>query len=156
MLKLVAIEQERKGKNNMDKTNYEDIIHLPHHVSEKRPRMSMEDRAAQFAPFAALTGYDAAIQETARITEKRTELDESEKMIIDWKLREAIEHPSRNVKIKYFQADKKKCGGAYIWSSGYIKKYDPVSHVLELDDGTVAAVELIVEVQTADEIEQLV
>ena len=76
-----------------DEHKYEDIINMPHHVSASRPRMSMIDRAAQFSPFAALTGYDAAVKETARLTDKCIELDEYEKAALDEKLRIALKNP---------------------------------------------------------------
>ena len=85
-----------------DEHKYEDIINMPHHVSASRPRMSMIDRAAQFSPFAALTGYDAAVKKTARLTDSRIELDEYEKVALDEKLRIALEHPEAEITILYF------------------------------------------------------
>lgn len=127
----------------MSGSKYEDIIHLPHHVSEKRPSMPMADRAAQFAPFAALTGYDAAIKETARVTDKERDLDEDEKRLIDEKIRKAIECPDKKIWIEFFKADTKKRGGEYIWVCGYIKKYDAFFRTLELDDGIKISIDSI-------------
>ena len=105
---------------------YDDIINLPHHTSSKRPRMSMIDRAAQFSPFAALTGYDAAVKETARLTDRRIELDEYSKAALDERLQliqeRLKEHPE--VTITYFQPDERKDGGAYLSITGSIKKID--------------------------------
>ena len=110
-------------------SGYEEIINLPHHVSERHARMSMLDRAAQFSPFAALTGYDAAIKETARLTDSRIELDADEKEILDQKLREAAEKKQR-IRITFFREDAKKSGGSYVTTEGIIKKID-------LLDGTI-------------------
>ena len=110
-------------------SGYEEIINLPHHVSERHARMSMLDRAAQFSPFAALTGYDAAIKETARSTDSRIELDADEKEILDQKLREAAEKKQR-IRITFFREDAKKSGGSYVTTEGIIKKID-------LLDGTI-------------------
>ena len=117
---------------------YEDILHLPHHVSEKHPPMSRLDRAAQFSPFAALTGYEAAVEETARLTDRRIELDESEKGAIDQRLtlvQERLPVPTE-VTITYFIPDKKKAGGAYVNISGTVKKIDDYERMVILRDGT--------------------
>lgn len=105
---------------------YDDIINLPHHTSSKRPRMSMIDRAAQFSPFAALTGYDAAVKETARLTDRRIELDEYSKAALDERLQLIQEHLKEHpeVTITYFQPDERKDGGAYLSITGSIKKID--------------------------------
>ena len=98
------------------KTNYEDIINLPHHISSKRPQMSMLDRAAQFSPFAALTGYDDAIHETGRLTDEKIDLSEEEKEALDRKqqilMERLCDHPALTV--TYFVPDPKKSGGAYV------------------------------------------
>jgi hypothetical protein len=119
-------------------TPYDDILHLPHHVSEKHPPMSRVDRAAQFSPFAALTGYEAAVEETARLTDRRIELDEGEKAAIDQRLtlvQERLPAPTE-VTITYFMPDKKKAGGAYVNVSGTIKKIDDYERAVVLSDGT--------------------
>ena len=95
---------------------YDDIINLPHHVSITRPHMPMRDRAAQFMPFRALTGYEDAVRETARLTEERVELTEEERSVLDGKLQKLVDalpgHPA--VTLTYFQPDKRKAGGAYV------------------------------------------
>jgi len=119
-------------------TPYDDILPLPHHVSEKHPPMSRLDRAAQFSPFAALTGYEAAVEETARLTDRRIELDESEKEGIDLRLtlvQERLPVPTE-VTITYFMPDKKKAGGAYVNVSGTIKKIDDYERMVILYDET--------------------
>lgn len=110
--------------------NYDDIINLPHHVSKKHPQMSMLDRAAQFSPFAALTGYGDAIDEAARVTEAHIELDDSERQEIDRILREVYETGSP-VEVTHFVPDERKAGGAYVVTAGVIKAIDPVSRVVE-------------------------
>ena len=119
-------------------TPYDDILHLPHHVSERHPQMSMHDRAAQFSPFAALTGYEAVVEETARLTDRRIELDESEKEVIDLRLTLVQEHlpEPTEVTITYFVPDKKKAGGAYVSVSGTVKKIDDYERIVILRDGT--------------------
>ena len=111
---------------------YDDIIHLPHHVSKTRPQMAVSDRAAQFSPFAALTGHDAAIKETARLTEKRVELDEYIKEAINRKLQIIVdrikEHPE--IVVTYFKPDEKKDGGAYVTAAGMAKKIDQYQRVV--------------------------
>ena len=127
---------------------YDDIIDLPHHVSAERPHMSRLNRAAQFAPFAALTGYDAAIREAARLTEERIELDESQKAAISDKLRRIREDPTqRQAAITYFVYDEYKAGGAYVTAAGTVKKVDPVFHTVTMADGTVIDMEDIVGVE---------
>ncbi len=117
---------------------YDDIINMPHHVSKKHPQMPMEERAAQFAPFAALVGYEEAVEETARLTDKRIELDEEAKNILDMKfqmLNEQLKvqiHPQ--VTIMYFVPDLKKEGGKYIKISGTIKRIDEFKQLIVLDD----------------------
>lgn len=117
---------------------YDDIIHLPHHVSETRAHMPMLDRAAQFSPFAALTGYDAAVVETARLTDQKLELDETQKEHISEQLfflqERASEQPE--VTVVYFVPDEKKTGGAYETASGKIKKIDEYAQMLSFTDGT--------------------
>ena len=112
--------------------NYEDILYLPHHVSGTRRQMSMTDRAAQFSPFAALTGYDAAIRETARLTEEEIELDEYEVAELNRKLQWLAEHKDAEVSIVHFIKDAKKEGGAYVKDTGILKKIDEHTHTLVL------------------------
>ena len=105
---------------------YDDIINLPHHVSAVRKRMSMHDRAAQFSPFAALTGYDDAIDETARLTDKQFELSEDERNRLDEQLRliaDRIEEQPE-LEVTYFQPDELKEGGAYLTTRGCVRRID--------------------------------
>lgn len=109
---------------------YDDIINLPHHVSKSHAQMSVHDRAAQFAPFAALTGYGDAVGETARLTSEKVELDESRKTILDGKLQMLYkyidEHPE--ITVTYFKPDKRKTGGKYVSVTGSVKKIDNYRH----------------------------
>ena len=138
----------------MNRTNedhrYDDIIDLPHHVSPTRPRMSAIDRAAQFSPFAALTGYDSAIKETERLTSERMELDESAKTILNEKLliiMDALDQQPE-VTIIYFQPDKKKAGGAYISTTGIVEKIDEYSGIISLSNGERLSVDQIYEIES--------
>ena len=116
---------------------YDDIINLPHHVSATRPQMSMIDRAAQFSPFAALTGYDAAIKETGRLTDEKIEMDEDRKAALDMKQAYLIEmiDEQPEISITYFLPDAKKSGGAYVTVSGNLKRFDEYERLLILTDG---------------------
>ena len=102
---------------------YDDIIHLPHHTSSRHPRMSMADRAAQFSPFAALSGHEDAIRETARLTTERAELSESRKEELNEQLVWLREHPDarERVTVTYFRPDAKKAGGAYVTVTGAVR-----------------------------------
>ncbi|NLU36527.1 MAG: hypothetical protein GXX01_05860 [Clostridiales bacterium] len=128
---------------------YDDIIHLPRPVSRRRPRMSNLDRAAQFAPFAALTGHEEAVKETARLTVKKLELDEQAKQILNRKLRiiaERIEDMPR-INIRYFVPDDKKEGGRYVTADGRAKKLDEFEKVLIMADGKEIPIEDIIEIE---------
>ena len=117
---------------------YDNIIHLPHHVSAERPHMPMIDRAAQFVPFAALTGYDAAIAETARLTDTKRELSEEQKGAIGKQLLslQARLKTAPQVSVTYFVSDSRKAGGAYKTISGEAKKVDETLGILEMRNGT--------------------
>lgn len=117
---------------------YDDIINLPHHKSSTRKHMAIADRAAQFAPFAALTGYDDAVRETARLTENKIELDEYEKEKINNTLLQIQERISNEpwVKITYFISDDKKSGGRYVTKSCAVKKISSFERTVTIDDGT--------------------
>lgn len=119
------------------KSLYEDIIHLSHHVSPKRPQMSMKDRAAQFAPFAALTGHEEAVRETARLTDSKIELDENEIQLLDQKL-QYLEAQAKQpvIEITYFLPDQRKSGGAYVDVQGRLKRIDRYNQCLRMEDGT--------------------
>ena len=126
--------------------SYDDIIHLPHPNSAKHPRMSMIDRAAQFSPFAALTGHGAAIEETARLTDRRIELTEEEKTVLDEKLRLLLETGGEGM-ITYFLPDERKDGGAYVAKLGTIKKIDPLEGRVILTDRTAIPIKDILEIE---------
>lgn len=116
---------------------YEDILHLPHHVSRTRPPMSMSDRAAQFSPFAALTGYEDAVSETARLTDEKTELNEEVLTALNRKYQMLAEHLDEGprITITYFKPDERKAGGAYAVVEGNVKRLDPVEHTVVMEDG---------------------
>ena len=117
---------------------YDEIMGLPHHVSKTRPQVPMSDRAAQFAPFAALTGYDAAIKETGRLTDERIELDVEALSALDMKyqlLMEALDE-APEVTITYFQPDERKAGGKYVSAVGAVKKIDDFERRITMRDGT--------------------
>lgn len=114
---------------NNNQGKYDDIINLKHHVSSTHPRMSLNDRAAQFAPFAALTGYEESIKEVSRLTDKKKELSDDEKMIINDCLVEIQENIiEKNVyEITYFVKDEKKLGGKYLTINGIVKRIDDIN-----------------------------
>ena len=128
--------------------NYEDIIDLPHHTSKKHPRMSLEARSAQFAPFAALTGYDELLIETARLTNERIEIDETIKAILDSKLL-IIKENLKNMPLItfiYFVCDSKKEGGKYVTVTGNVRKIDEYRNVLVLEDKTEIPVNDVIDI----------
>lgn len=143
-------------KNRVFDDNYDDIINLPHYESKTHPRMSMHQRAAQFSPFAAVTGHDAAVKETERLTDKQIDLDERQKVELDEKLRIISEHLIQNpeVKITYFEPDQKKDGGAYITVSGFIKKIDVYEKKIVLQDGQKIEINQIYDI-SSDVLEKL-
>lgn len=128
--------------------NYEDILHRPRPVSQKHPQMPLIDRAAQFAPFAALTGHSAAIEETQRQTDRRIDLDEYEKEILGNKLSFLEENLDQEYEliITYYRPDDKKDGGAYLEASGVIKKMDPYHRSLILTDGSQIPIDEIISI----------
>lgn len=117
---------------------YDDIINLSRHISRTHKPMPIIDRAAQFAPFAALTGYDEAVKETSRLTDKRRNLDETQKVMLNEKLRILYEDSGdrQQVTITYFVPDKKKEGGEYVTICGEVRKMDNYEHKIILQDGT--------------------
>ena len=116
---------------------YGDIINLSHHQSKTHPQMSLYDRAAQFSPFAALTGHEAAIRETARLTEEQVDLDEDKKEELNETLQaliaSAAEHP--RVSVTYFKPDDKKTGGEYVTVTGTFQKFRDYERTIVLEDG---------------------
>ena len=129
---------------------YDDIINLPHHVSKKHPQMSLHDRAAQFSPFAALTGHKAAINETARLTDEKQILSEDVIAKLNEQLNLIKENIGTNliVTITYFVPDDRKSGGAYISNTGVVKKINEYNHTVILTDKTVIPIEQISEMQS--------
>lgn len=120
-----------------EKFPYEDIVNLPPHISKKHPQPTMMDRAARFAPFAAITGYEEMVLEEARITEERIDLDEGTLSILNEKLnmiQEFIDEEPE-IKITYFEPDKKKSGGAYIDITGTVKRIDEYECLVIMTDG---------------------
>lgn len=116
---------------------YEDIVDLPHHISKKHPQPTMADRAARFAPFAAITGYEEMVLEEARVTDERIEMDESSKAALNEKLNMILEFVDEQpeVSITYFEPDKKKSGGAYVNITGIVKRIDEYEHFVIMTDG---------------------
>ena len=127
---------------------YDDIINLPHHVSKKHPQISLHDRAAQFSPFAALTGHKAAINETARLTDEKQILSEDVIAKLNEQLNLIKENIGTNPIVTYFVPDDRKSGGAYISHTGVVKKIDEYNHTVILTDKTVIPIEQISEMQS--------
>ena len=127
---------------------YDDVINLSHHVSTTRPHMTVIDRAAQFSPFAALTGHDVAIKETARLTDERVELDQYMKEVLSDRLQiiadRIKEHPE--IVITYFQPDAKKNGGTYVTAISTAKKIDEYERVVVMIDGTAIPIDEIISI----------
>lgn len=119
---------------DVEKNPYADIIHLPHHKAPNRPHMSLYDRAAQFSPFAALTGFDGVIAETARLTDRKVELSESEKILLDQKLTlidDVIQDKHYpEISVVYFVPDYLKKGGEYEAYTGQVRKIDPIERTV--------------------------
>jgi len=121
----------------MNENKYDEIIELPHYVSRKRPKMSLYNRAAQFSPFAALSGHSDAIIETARLTENKHDVDDSIKELISEKLRIllSLKDESPEVTVKFFVKDELKCGGAYETITGEIRLINPDEKEIVICDG---------------------
>lgn len=137
----------------MENKNYDDIIHLPHKQSDRRPHMPSRDRAAQFAPFSALTGYDDAIDETARLTSEKIILDEYEIEALNNTLVYISEnlHKQQKTEVTYFVPDLQKSGGAYVSKSGCIKQIKEFEKVIIFDDDTSVFIEDILSIRKIDE-----
>ena len=135
-----------------DRHRYDDIIDHPHHVSKTHPLMPAADRAAQFAPFAALTGHGAAVEETARLTEERMELDENCKAAINRQLtflkKQSDKKP--DVTITYFVKDTRKSGGMYVTVNGFVKRIDEYKRLVILMNGTKIPIDDIIEIESRD------
>lgn len=124
------------------KNSYEDMLHLPHHVSQKHPQMTMQERAAQFSPFAALTGYGDTLRETARLTDEWNELDENEREELNRRLLQAVKERLK-VNITYYIPDEKKQGGAYVTVTGVVKKIDEYAGTIKMLAGEIIPIENI-------------
>ena len=137
-------------QNKQSKWPYEDIVDLPHHVSPTRPQMSRADRAAQFSSFAALTGHDAAVRETARLTASRIETAEDKRQELDLKQQLLAQvlpsHPE--VTVTYFVPDSRKAGGAYITANGRLKRIDSRKRILLLEDHTEIPIDDVLELES--------
>ena len=128
---------------------YDDILDLPHPTSAKHPRMPLSDRAAQFSPFAALSGHGAAIAETARLTDRRIELDEDAKAVLDrkQKLLLALIAEQPEITVTWFQPDEKKEGGRYVTTTGRLKRIDETRRILRMADRTAIPLEDILAIE---------
>lgn len=137
----MKLEENSKG--------YEDIIHLQRPISKTHFPMSIQNRAAQFSPFAALTGHKEAISETARLTNQRIELDESEKMLLDEVLQEVQQQIERRptIEVTYFEQDQLKEGGAYVTTTGRVRRLDSYRRAIVFDTGRSIRVEDVIEMK---------
>lgn len=135
---------------------YGDIIHLPHHVSSVHPHMPVSDRAAQFAPFSALTGYGDVIKETARQTDEGPDLSEDEKQELNYKIQLACALPGEKPEIvlTYFVQDEKKSGGAYHTARGKIRRIDPDAGQIILEDGLRIRLDCVVDIEFTGQLSQ--
>lgn len=134
----------------MNEADYDDIINLPHHVSTIHPQMSKEARASQFAPFAALTGHASAIKEATRLTDKRMEIDEGQKALLNSKIQIIAERikDKPEVTFTYFLYDNKKEGGKYVSVTGIVKKIDMVGQYIMLVDKTKILIKEIININS--------
>lgn len=132
---------------------YDDIINLPHPVSPTHPQMPNSDRAAQFLPFSALTGYDAQIREAQRLTQERMDLDEDQKAVLDERMAELLENLAEqpHVTLTVFCPDEKKAGGSYQLVKGNVKKADLYEGVLIFTDGTRVQIGDVMEIEMEGE-----
>ena len=130
---------------------YDDIIDLPHPVSSRHPHMPVSDRAAQFAPFAALTGYDAAIRETARLTDRKAEQTEEARLTLDQKQQLLLNSSEAfpEVAVTYFKPDTRKDGGAYVLVTGRFRGVDPIKRQLVLTDKTCIPLDDITDLESS-------
>lgn len=129
-------------------SRYDQIIDMPRHVSKRYARMDRLDRAAQFAPFAALTGYEEVIAETGRLTERRIVLDEDMKTILDSRLRQALS-THRPVTITWFVADARKDGGRYMRVTSAIAKVDATRRTLTTESDTCIRLDDVIDIVEA-------
>ena len=142
--------------NNEDVMNekYAEIIDLPHHTSPTRAPMPRSDRAAQFAPYSALSGYEDAVEETARLTDKKIELDDYEKEKINALLTTLISSKDdTTAEITFFRPDDRKCGGAYITLIGQIGRFDEINREITLTSGHSISIDDIIKIEIISGIE---
>ena len=125
---------------------YGDIIDLPYHGTTSRDPMDPIKRAAQFSPFAALTGHEEAIEETGRLTERFREPDEDVKAYLDRQIAQIMADPTREVEIRYFKPDSRKAGGAYVTKRGRVRKLDSISKDVIMEEGGIIPVHYIVDI----------
>jgi len=132
-----------------EKFPYEDIVNLPPHISKRHPQPSMMERAARFAPFAAITGYEEMVLEEARVTEERIDLDEGALSLLNEKLNMIQEFLDEEpeITITYFEPDKKKSGGAYVSITGTVKRIDEYEHLVLMTDGKKISINEIYDLQ---------
>lgn len=132
--------------------SYDDIINLPHHISMNRPQMSRADRAAQFAPFSALSGYGAALVETARLTDQKIELEEDDWAELNRKQQVLMDQiwKQPNVSVTWFVPDQRKDGGRYITTVGQLKRIDEVRRVMVLANRTEIPLDDILDIETEE------
>lgn len=132
------------------KNDYSDIIDHPHYVSKTRPQMSELERAAQFSPFAALTGYDAAISETGRLTDEKIELGEETKAVLDMKQQYLLDMISDQpeITVTYFIPDTKKSGGAYVSVTGNLKRIYEYERLMLLTTGEKIPLDDIMDIES--------
>lgn len=132
--------------------NYDDIINLSHHISATRAPMSMIDRAAQFSPFAALTGYDSAIKETGRLTDDKVDLSDEAYELLNQKFQQISEHLDEHneVSLLYYVPDAHKDGGAYCSLTGTIKRIDEIERVIIMRDGTKVPMDDVIDICFAE------
>ena len=135
-----------------DISEYKDIINLPRHVSSSRPQMSIKNRSAQFAPFAAVVGHGEAVIETARLTDQRIELDETEKSAINKSLADVVSKiaDENEIEIVFFVSDTKKDGGKYLKKVAKLRKFDEYLREVYLNDGTVISIDDILHIRTVE------
>ena len=136
----------------MSDDRYADIIDLPHHVSVTRRHMSIKDRAAQFSAFAALTGYSDEIKETARLTDDKREMDETELEELSLKLAMILARADEKpyITVTYFSSDQKKSGGVYKTVTGNLKKVDEIERTLTLTDGDIIRLDDIIDSESGN------
>lgn len=129
---------------------YEDIVDLPHHISKKHPQPTMADRAARFAPFAAITGYEEMVLEEARVTDERIEMDESSKAALNEKLNMILEFVDEQpeVSITYFEPDMRKAGGAYVTITGTVKRIDEYERIVLMTDEKIIKIDEIYAIES--------